>query len=280
MENNFIQHRQKAIDWLNSDRNFDAGILLLEQSKFRPGVVQKLKRDGVNGPEAVKRLKFLIQELIKAWTFKDEELKDTSVDDGIVNGKDIQQTTNHDDKSAMGILAAATAIESGETTLPETIDAIVRKYATAYRHRDILHKQLAEMPEDNESSTMDQRKELSDEISELTDEMERLYPFYKAYYNDGTIPTEEDLLPKEENTTQVDETSQTPALSKDELQKKRKSTATKLSRAKNMLDYQTETKGKEPNPMPESPKRVKYETKVQKLTEELNDIDYQIAALG
>ena len=47
-----------------------------------------------------------------------------------------------------------------------------------------------------------------------------------------------------------------------------------------MLDFQTETKGKEPNPMPESPKRVKYETKVRNLTEELKDIDYQIAALG
>ena len=85
--NNFIAHRQKAIDWLNSDRQFDAGILLLEQSKFRPGVVQKLKRDGINGPEATKRLKYLIQELVKAWAFSGDQLKDTSIEDGIVDGK-------------------------------------------------------------------------------------------------------------------------------------------------------------------------------------------------
>ena len=47
-----------------------------------------------------------------------------------------------------------------------------------------------------------------------------------------------------------------------------------------MLEFQTETKGKEPNPMPESPKRVKYQTKVENLTEELKEIDYQIAKLG
>ena len=276
--NQFIQFRQNAIDWLNSDRNFDAGILLLEQSKFRPGVVQKLKRDGVNGPEATKRLKFQIHELIKAWSFNDDQLKDTSIDDGIVEGKEIQKVTNHDDNKAMGIIAASVAIKEGSTDFPETIDSIVKKYADAYKRRDPLLKQLAEMPEDNETATMEQRKLISDEIAELTDVMETLYPFYEAYCNSGAVPAEEDLLPKQENTTT--DVQEQPLQSKEDLQKKRKSIATKLSRAKNMLEFQTETKGKEPNPMPESPKRVKYQTKVENLTEELKEIDYQIAKLG
>ena len=280
MENSFIEFRQQAINWLNSDRNFDKGILLLEQSKFRPGVVQKLKRDGVNGPEATKRLKYLIQELIKAWSFKGEELADTSIDDGIVDGKDIQETVNHDVKTEMSIMVAAQAVESGEATVPDTIDEVVRKYATAYRRRDMLHKELADMPEDNEAATMEKRKTLTVEISSLTDEMERLYPYYEAFYKDGVVPTAEELQPQAEKTQNNEPIQHTTTLSKGELQKLRKSTATKLSRAKNMLEFQTETKGKTSNPMPESPKRVKYLAKIEKLTEELKGIDYQIAALG
>ncbi|MDO4755848.1 MAG: hypothetical protein Q4A54_05860, partial [Parabacteroides sp.] len=69
-------------------------------------------------------------------------------------------------------------------------------------------------------------------------------------------------------------------LSKEELQKKRKSVATKISRAKNMLEFQQETKGATPDPMPESPKRLKYETKINNLSKELERIDYAIAKLG
>ena len=44
-----------------------------------------------------------------------------------------------------------------------------------------------------------------------------------------------------------------------------------------MLEYQQETKKDTPDPMPESPKRVKYETKIANLTAELEQIDYAIA---
>ena len=69
-------------------------------------------------------------------------------------------------------------------------------------------------------------------------------------------------------------------VTKEELQKLRKSVATKIGRAKNMLEYQQETKAESPNPMPESPKRVKYETKIANLSRELEQIDYAIAKLG
>ena len=64
MTNNFIKHRQAAIDWLNGKRDFDAGIKVLEESKFKPGVVAKLKRVGVNGPEAKARLVYLMRSLV------------------------------------------------------------------------------------------------------------------------------------------------------------------------------------------------------------------------
>ena len=47
-----------------------------------------------------------------------------------------------------------------------------------------------------------------------------------------------------------------------------------------MLDFQQESKADQPNPMPECPKRVKYETKIANLIKELEKIEYAIAALG
>ncbi|MGL4852746.1 MAG: hypothetical protein ACRC3Z_08910 [Phocaeicola sp.] len=277
-KNDYIQYREAAIEWLNSTRDFNLGIELLTSSKFKPGVVGKLKRDGVNGPEAMKRLKFLIRELVQAWAM---EVKDESIEEGIVDGKDIQTTTNHDDQSSMGIIRTFQAIENGDTSVPPIVDQLIKEYADAYKRRDALHKELSVLPEDNEEETVAARTAISDEIHELTDVMEFLYPFYQAFEKEGVIPTEEQLVRvKEDNTEDEDDKPQSfENLSKDELKKLRKSVATKLSRSKNMLDFQTEAKGKESNPMPESPKRVKYETRVTTFTQELERIDYQLAKL-
>ena len=87
-------------------------------------------------------------------------------------------------------------------------------------------------------------------------------------------------------TTPSDDSSDEPAetlapkVSKAELQKQRKSIVTKISRAKNMLLYQKETKQEQENPITDPKKVAKYQAKIDRLTQELNDIDMQIAALA
>jgi hypothetical protein len=278
MSNRFIQFRQKAIDWLNSDRDFNAGITLLEESKFKPGVVAKLKRHGVNGPEATKRLKFLISELIKAWAMTDQEIVEDAP------ALEIETQPEHTDQNSLSLVDAYQVLESGEHQYPDTVSQLICRYADAYKQRDILHKKMADMPEDNEETTVAARKELSDQIAALSDEMEFLYPKYAAYSEKGVIPSEEDLiLPSsdESKDTSKDAAEQDYSkMSKEELQKLRKSVATKIGRAKNMLEFQQESKADAPNPMPECPKRVKYQTKIDNLSEELKKIEYAIAALG
>lgn len=278
MSNRFIQFRQKAIDWLNSDRDFNAGITLLEESKFKPGVVAKLKRHGVNGPEATKRLKFLISELIKAWAMTDQEIVEDAP------ALEIETQPEHTDQNSLSLVDAYQVLESGEHQYPDTVSQLIRHYADAYKKRDILHKKIADMPEDNEETTVAARKELSDQIAALSDEMEFLYPKYAAYSEKGVIPSEEDLIQPssdESKDTSKDAAEQDYSkMSKEELQKLRKSVATKIGRAKNMLEFQQESKADAPNPMPECPKRVKYQTKIDNLSEELKKIEYAIAALG
>lgn len=290
MTNNFIQHRQKAIDWLNGKRDFDAGIKVLEDSKFKPGVVAKLKRVGIKAPEAKSRLVHLMRSLVQAWAMKDEEVVDNT---DPATGLDAEETTTIvTDSSAASIQMAAEKLEAEPNAFPERISSVIREYASAYKTRDKLHKQLAELPENNEPDVMEKRQELTKQIAEKTDLMEKLYPTYQKYLSLNEDISEEELKQLEhdnDNSTNAEASDNEGGVesdnsyvgkSKQELQKLRKSISTKITRAKNMLEYQQETKKDTPDPMPESPKRVKYETKIANLTAELEQIDYAIAKLA
>lgn len=291
MTNNFIKHRQAAIDWLNGKRDFDAGIKVLEESRFKPAVVAKLKRVGVNGTEAKARLVYLMRSLVQAWAMPEDAAEDnTDPVTGLDAGEDTAIVT---DSSDVYINQAIEKLMVDPEAYPKRIASVIREYADAYKKRDILHKQLAELPEDNAGETMAKRKALSDDIAAKTELMERMYPLYEKYQSLQQDISDEDLQSIEaaaddtqsvEDSDKADGSNPTDenyeAKTKEELQKIRKSVATKIGRAKNMLEYQQETKAESPNPMPESPKRVKYETKIANLTKELERIDYAIAKLG
>lgn len=290
MTNDFIKHRQAAIDWLNGKRDFDAGINVLEKSKFKPGVVARLKRDGVNGREAKARLVHIMRSLVQAWAMPDDQLNDNT--DPATGVDASEEPTIYTDSSDAYINMAVEKLMVDPEAYPKRIAAVIREYADAYKKRDILHKQLADLPEDNDEATVAKRKELSDEIKAKTELMERMYPLYEKFQSLNEDISEEDIQSLEnptDDTQSIDEKDSSviePGVgnldgrTKDELQKIRKSVATKIGRAKNMLEYQQETKAETPNPMPESPKKVKYETKIANLTKELEQIDYAIAKLG
>lgn len=290
MTNNFIKHRQAAIDWLNGKRDFDEGIKVLEESKFKPGVVAKLKRVGVKGPEAKARLIYLMRSLIQAWAMPEEEATD-NIDPATGVDAD-EEMAIHTDSSDAYINMAIEKLTVDPEAFPKRIASVIREYADAYKRRDILHKQLADLPEDNGEETVAKRKELSNEIQAKTELMERMYPLYEKFLSLNEDITEEDIQSLEHSTDDTESTDEKDSSgyesgtgnldgrTKEELQKLRKSVATKIGRAKNMLEYQQETKADAPNPMPESPKRVKYETKIANLTIELEKIDYAIAEKG
>lgn len=290
MANNFIKHRQAAIDWLNGKRDFDAGIKVLEESKFKPGVVAKLKRVGVNGPEAKARLVYLMRSLVQAWAMPEGEAADNT--DPATGVDANEEMAIHTDSSDAYINMAIEKLTVDPEAFPKRIASVIREYADAYKRRDILHKQLADLPEDNGEETVAKRKELSNEIQAKTELMERMYPLYEKFLSLNEDITEEDIQSLEHSTNDTESTDEKDSSgsesgtgnldgrTKEELQKLRKSVATKIGRAKNMLEYQQETKAESPNPMPESPKRVKYETKIANLSRELEQIDYAIAKLG
>ena len=110
----------------------------------------------------------------------------------------------------------------------------------------------------------------------------------KQFEQNKELPSEEQLdelykeknAPKEQLDTESDDTD-ISALSIEELKKAKSNAKSKITKAKNMLLYSSESKpkdGKE-NPLPDCPKRVKYEKKIADQETLVEKIEYRLAEL-
>ena len=274
-------HRNAAISWMNSSRDFDKGIAVLEASGFRPAVVLNLKRRGAKAPAAMARLKHLMRSLISAWAKPGESFQDTDVTEGIIDGNPVS-LCNDGSESPESILDAYSKLISGQMeSCPEPVKNIISEYRNAYVKREILHKELSDLGESNDDEICEERKKKSELISSLSKQMDVLYPQFLDYFKNNKLP-ESDLSSKNGEQTNDPDNSQIPysEMSAEDLKKLKKSLATKILRAVNRLNFQQETKADEPNPMPDGPERVKYETKIRKLSAEVEDIKMELAKRG
>ncbi len=185
--------------------------------------------------------------------------------------------------------------------LPMIIQRLICSFADLYRQRSILHAALSEVPENNDPTNCENRKSICLAIDGISTKMDKLYSLKKLFDNEGLIP-EQDLLEKSlldevvsDNNILNDDDKVNDNLGLDddkvvvdvdlpesisELKKLRKNSCTKLSRAKNQLLYQQDTKADVEFPLPEGAKRIKISKKVLRLSALIKKIDIQIAKLS
>ena len=281
MNNNPLLRRE-AVKWLNGDRAFERGISILQQSGFKPGVVAKLARVGADGPEAAARLQYLIREYISV--FGQVMPEDTDAELHVFHGK--ESPADQPVTKSKAIMAVAERVAKKDESVPTNIAKLVNEYACAYKLRDQAFRAMGQVNEDNSEKSMEMRRRLSDTIDATTERMEKLYPYYERWLNDQAVPTDEELAtikqqPKPEKTVKAKASDgkliDMPA---SELRTLKKSLKTKILRARNMLDYQQETKGARPNPMPEGARRIKYETKIKNLSQKVEDVEMILAQIS
>ena len=268
----FINYRDRAIGWLNSNRDFHQGITLLEESQFKPGVVRKLKMDGATGQAATQRLYHLIMQLVNAWSMTEQQLNDnTDPVTGIpADERAITETTK--DKKFTEIVLESENKEKLEPRIRE----LITRYANAYRQRDKLHRQLASMAEDNDEKTMKQRKMLIGLIDQFTEVMELCYPAIEKYINLGIAAEEEIERAKQKMEVEKSEQYEFDNMSLDELKKFHKNLKIRIIRTRNMLEYQQDAKAEKPNPLPQSPRRLRYEERLKRFKKQLEVVEYTI----
>ena len=271
---NYLKNRERAMAWVNGNvHDFEVGLSILRDAGFKPGVVSMLARHGKGVHQSDERLMYHMRDFIKCYA-NPKAKEDTDIIIGIVEGKKILPDNQENDKiPSMFSDSVKEQLDNGG--FPEPIAKVICNYRDAFVKRDKLTRQLAELPETNNEETVEKRRIISDEMKTLSDTMDKLYPQYEAYVTSGSIPTEAPTSPTKGKSAGTDSSTD-----KTELQKKRKSIATKIRRAKNMLLYQTETKQEEENPLTDPKKVAKYQAKIDRLTQELNDIDMQIAVLA
>lgn len=271
--------RDAAIKWLNSkNHDFHSGLSILEQSGFKPAVSRRLRSLGdkpANREHLMENMRQYVRFVGK------KVVPDTDAEIGVINGEQPKQAdTEMPDSKNESIISLA---KHPETIHNTDVSKMVIQYAKDYKLREKLHRQLIDMGEVNDDASVDKRKAIIEQMENLSDNLEKAYPVIRNYLDNGVyVPQTDDpgtgagSVPGEPggNARELDD------LSKAELQKMLKSAKTKVLRKTNMLLYQQETKAAVENPMPECPKRTKYETAIAELQSEISALEYAIARKG
>lgn len=289
MNDNYSESREKAIAWINSKkRDFTAGLAILQDSKYKPVAVSKVAKWGETNKFANDKLIALIYEYIGKWMRPEDPKHKDEQQDGEV---DAFEFTPKLVEEVNGIC--------DEQGYPTIVRHIVHAFYALHRKRASMHEQAAAL-EGNTPEVVLERQNLLSGVEAISARMDELWKAKTLYEVDGTPPGtelfevlpegEESFIPAEDDTETIKKDTEAkqestefivpPEADLDELKKLKKNTTSKIVKAKNMLDYQKESKQPDPAPMPDGPKRAKQEKRVKQLTEFIEKIDYRIVELS
>lgn len=288
---NYIEARRDGIKWLNSQkRDYNTGVNILTRSGYKGFVAARLARQGEK-PHTREKLEYEIRQMIKVWYHPDDpRFENVDLADDAVPGRDGRSETVPEE-TAVAIVAVAErelAREADEQpAYPPVIAKIIYDFRECYNERSRQHRMLAELGETNTQAVCAQRKDIAARIAFLSNRMTLLAAIKRQFEQNKELPSEEQLdeLYKKEDEDRLPEKedgeTDISSLSVEELKKAKSNAKSKITKARNMLLYSSESKpkdGKE-NPLPDCPKRVRYEKKVADQEALVEKIDYRLAEL-
>ena len=286
---NYIEARRDGIKWLNSQkRDYSTGVNILTRSGYKGFVAARLARQGEK-PHTREKLEYEIRQMIKVWYHPDDpRFEDVDLADDAMPGNDGRSETVPEETAA-AVAERELAREADEQpAYPPVMAKIIYDFRECYNERSRQHRMLAGLGETNTQAVCTQRKDIVARIAFLSNRMTLLAAIKRQFEQDRELPTEEQLdeLYKkadtpEENPEKEEDEADISSLSVEELRKAKSNAKSKITKARNMLLYSSESKpkdGKE-NPLPDCPKRVKYEKKVAAQEALVERIEYRLAEL-
>jgi len=287
LSKDYYEAREQAIAWLNGKREFSQGVDILRKSGYKPYLTRTLSIRGDN-PSSSEILLFEMRKMLKYWYDPQDPQHEDVVPD----------TSSDTDKSDEATERTDTVSEQDIASYPPVIAKIIHKFSELYKTRSQLHSELASLPEGNSDEVVSARHKIVVSIEGLSAYMDSLYRVKAAFETDGTIPADEELDrlfadpenmdsdssgDDDEDTEDHSEsdTTEVDTATIEQLKKMRASEASKLTRARNELLYQSRTvpADKKENPMPECPRRIKLTKKVERISALITRIDTRIAEL-
>ena len=262
MDEKYLKLRQRGINWIDKDKSFKSGLIILQESGFKPVAVGNVARRGEGNAFANEKLLALMYEFIRLWSKPELAIADDTEE--IIKEDPENLAVNEIDKVC------------DKEQYPQIIRRAMHEFYAIMQQRRELHQKAAALSGNTDQENND-RNAILNKVERLSMRMDQLWNAIKKYEQDLIIPTE---LYSTNDKKDCTESNEYESLSIDDLKKLKKNTNTKLIRAKNMLDYGQVAKSPNLNPMPTGPKRAKQEKKIEQLIAEIEKIDYRIVELS
>jgi hypothetical protein len=272
MENQsvMIEQRQKAVEWLNSkDRSFDKGISILKEAGYKPHVTANLEKNR-NRRDVPGKLLREIRLFIRYCVHPDAP-----------EHEDEPPFVNPEEKQDANIQAELSK------EYPPVIKKLLSEHSDLYKGRSIMHKDLKAVGENNDEKSAAQRQRLGVMIDASSRRMDILWKAFDEYKQSGTLP-EESLFekpfnPEDSVKAKTEDNSENKLFipeSVEELKKLSENLRIKIRKGENRLEYRQETIGDKPDPMPDGPKRVKQEKRIENFKKHKEAVDLKLAELS
>ena len=273
------------------------------ESGYKPVVAAKLMSKGPR-PNTIEKLEYEMRQMIQVWFDpNDPRFENVDVDEDAEPGKDGNPEVMTEEETTSMLLsdmpigdAVVLRIDAHSThkdDYPAGIAKCIRHFAKLYNERAMLHRALGDLGEDNTDATIAQRQSIVERIAAISDKMEDFYRIKKDYDEKGIIPSDERLnqafslepekpAVKPKKVDEDDSSLDLQKMSVEDLKKEKANAKSKITKTNNQLLYQSNTKPKDlvEKPMPDGATRIKYEHKLRRLTELVEQIDIRIAELS
>lgn len=243
IDNNYLEKRKEAIQWLIDKGTYDAGVKILAEARYKPALSRNLRNKGLKDYTQSK-LVYEIEKFIKLWH------------------EDKSNIEEEDDLIWMRSYEAQNEIDK---EIRQDIKGQYLNFRKLCDQRSILHKQLKNLGELNDINSITERKKISDQLKELVDTMDKKWADIEQIKNG--VPIKDAKSNNDELPDDIEE-----------LTRLKNNAASRITRIKNRLDYQNEKKGKTKNPMPTGEKRTQLEEKLAEEERLLDAIKYKLDA--
>lgn len=265
------EFRQEAIDWQNSkDRSIEKGLAILKKAGYKPTVIENFEKNK-DRRDIPKKVLIEMRNYVRYCT-----------------KPDINNALHEDELPFINPEEKFSNIEQLlQKEYPASIKKLLTEFRDLYIERSKQHNALKSVSETNDEKSMAERKRIGVIMDAASRRMDTLWKAFEEYSESGKEPDESLFTePFNPETIVKDKTDQPKVKALilpdnvDELKKMSENWRTKISKAENKLNFQSDNKkGKKPNPMPAGPKRITQEKRIAKLKEEKTAIDTKIAEL-
>lgn len=245
-----------VINWWYNGRDYREGILLLSRYSKKRMLINTLIK---NGKEKFQANHDKLQyELPKAVQLNYKEMPSP--------GAAVMKKPGNKIPEKKELRIHGSGYKKSDNNEAVKIRSIRHLRSELYTKRSLLHKQLRKSGDENTPTKMEQRASLLSEIKEISAKMDYYWEFLDHYEKTGRIL-------KEEKPPAETSKSDSSEKSVDEIKKDKKNLQSNNTKDRNQLLYQQKNKAKNPNPMPEGPKRIKIETRISRRLKQINYLD-------